>query len=145
MRGLQNQMLIWIIMISTIVQHNTAHQNKVPGESQQGTNLRPQHMFQPLSSGVACSGGGSVRLFLCPVCHVLWVVSTELQSSSLGFCFCPEFIPKVTCCISHRLWSSPDIPFSTQHVRHWLIQSHSWNIANLTKIRLFLSTKPCDF
>lgn len=40
MRGLQSQMLIWIIMLSTIVQHYTVHQNEVPSpkDSQQGMN-----------------------------------------------------------------------------------------------------------
>lgn len=78
MRGLQSQMLIWIIIISTIVQHDTVHQNKVPSpeDRQQGMNLRPQHLFQPLSSGVAPLGGGSVRLFLGPrVTNVQCVMS----------------------------------------------------------------------
>lgn len=74
MRGLQSQMLIWIIMISTIVQHDTIHQNKVPSpeDSQQGMNLRPSSpLAQEWHPQVV-----AVRLFLCPgVTNVQCVMS----------------------------------------------------------------------
>lgn len=108
MRDLQSQMLIWIIMISTIVQQGTVHQNKAPSpeDSQQAMTLRLQQKFQPLSSGVAPSGDGSVRVFSAQgppmsyeyrgtMCYELLAQNYSLLVWVLGFARTRGFISKV--------------------------------------------------